>query len=168
VIKAAIVETCLKVSDDGMRKSYDWSVAKVFNHCGEVCLKVASGKPLPDEFKKIVRFEFNKLKDSVTAEGEGWSHDRTRFGEKLVGDGVAKVRVDTFSNGFIPLDEQLTLARQMLSAVEKRVLTATAERAVSLKKRAKRVTVVIDHLVAEIERQNKLVAEVNAMSAEVK
>ncbi len=164
-VKAIIANICRKVSDDNLRVSYNWSMGRVFNECGEQCLKISAGKALPVEFKTLVRFEFNKLKDSVTS-GDGWTHDRSRFGEKLVDGGVAKVRVDTFSNEFIALNEQLELARKIYSAVERQLVSATAEKAVGLKKRAKKAQVVIDYLVAEIARQEAVKAEVAAMVAD--
>ena len=164
-VKAIIANICRKVSDDNLRVSYNWSMGRVFNECGEQCLKISAGKALPVEFKTLVRFEFNKLKDSVTS-GDGWTHDRSRFGEKLVDGGVTKVRVDTFSNEFIGLSEQLELARKIYSAVERQLVSATTEKAVGLKKRAKKAQVVIDYLIAEIARQEAVKVEVAALVKE--
>lgn len=158
-VVATLREACVKVKEGTV--VYDWSMDKAFTATGEAC-KFENVSRLPSDFKDIVRFEFNKLKEAVMSK-DGWNHTRTRTGFKFTIDGVEATRTDSFVNSAIPLDEQLSGARHLLDKCAKR-LAATAKDTkpyLALVKRQARLIREIDFLTAEIERQKRLVAEVN-------
>lgn len=163
-IAATIQKEVVSVSEDMSRTSYSWSIGKCFNECGLAC-KFEDTNNLPDEFKSIVRFEFNKLKESVLSR-DGFSLHRSAEGYLHTRDGIELQRVDAWRKSAIPLDEQLRGARMLLSKAEKSATNdkATAESRLAAKKRANRLLKEIDHLRAESERQAILVAEVKILS----
>lgn len=169
-IVATLMASVQTTNVDGSRVSYDWSIAKAFRNCGEAC-KFADVNVLPDEFKKIVRFEFNKMKDSVLS-NDGFELVRSVESPVLVSDGVAIMRTDKSRKTAVAMDEQLVLAIAMLGSVTNKLSTATQEKAVSLKKRAKAIQLRIDYLRAEIGRQEELVkianTALNTSDSEVK
>lgn len=161
-VTAILTENVVKTSTDGLRVSYDWGIGKMFRLVGEAC-GFSNPAALPDEFKKIVRFEFNKLRDSVLNK-DGFELTRSREGHKLVPEGIAEVRTDTHVKVAISLERQLELAILGLSAVTKSLATATEEKAVNLKRKVTAYNMRIDYFRQEIARQKELVAEVNKLS----
>lgn len=161
-----ILDTVVKNSKDGLRVSYDWGIGKVFRITGEAC-GFQNPNVLPDEFKKIVRFEFNKLKDKVLNK-DGFELSRSREGFKLVPDGIAELRTDTFVKTAISLERQLELAIKGLASVTASLSTATAEKAVNLKRKQVAFSMRIDYFRQEIARQKELVEVVNKVNVEGK
>src|SRR5438046_1907363 len=72
-IRAVCYNTVVKVRDTST--SFTWSLGKVISACAEACQ--LSIKDTPDDFKRIVKFEFNKLKEQV-ATNDSWTLDRSR------------------------------------------------------------------------------------------
>jgi hypothetical protein len=159
----ALREHCVK-SKDGI-VIFDWSMDKAFTACGEEC-KFENSSRLPSDFKDIVRFEFNKLKDAVMSK-DGWTHEKTRTGYKFTIDGVEGTRSDVFTNKALPLDEQLKGARHLLDKCGKRLAAVAKDTKpyLALIKRQARLIREIDFLNAEIKRQETIRAEVNATVA---
>ncbi len=158
-----LVATVVKKSKDGLRTSYDWSIAKVFRLVGEGC--GFSGDVLPDDFRKIVRFEFNKLREAVI-NSDGFELTRSREGFKMTLDGMAETRTDVYENVAISLERQLELAISGAAITDKAMATATAEKRHNLKKKYNAYQMRIDYLRKELERQSELVKIANAVSSE--
>lgn len=160
-IVQALLANCVAKSKDGASIAYNWSMDKAFQATGEAC-KMENVHRLPGDFKDIVRFEFNKLKDSVMS-GGNWEHKRTRTGYAFTIDGIEATRSDSYRNSALPLSEQLDGARKLFSKVGNQLSTCPkdSKRYLALNKRAVRLTREIDFLTAEIERQARLSAEVN-------
>lgn len=159
-IKLAIVETVVKESDDKSRVSYTWSMDSVFTACGEKC-QIADTKNLPEELKHIIRFEFNKLKESIT-NGDGWTFKRSTVTPVLTIDNVEYRRTDTFTNSAVSLEMQLQGAVALLNRAGVSLSKAkTAESAEKLNRRIKRLHKEIAGLRDEMDKQKLLVIEVN-------
>ena len=156
-VKTAIKDGCVRKSKDGLSTSYDWSFAKACNSVAEVL--VLDNRILPDELRNIVRFEFNKLKESILS-GSEWTHTRTRQGVALVNGSIVARRIDT-SEKSIPLKEQLEGAIVMLDKIGKQIGTASLEKKVGLQKRERMLLKEILFLRATIAENAKLVAEIN-------
>lgn len=157
-IQAAILETVVKVTSSGA-KSYDWSSGKIFTATGEKC-KMPDVTKLPEDFKTIVRFELDKLRHEVNS-NDGFVDKRTKLGYVNTRDGIELQRNVVSNKAHIPLAEKLRGARILADAYGKGIARAkTAEAASRIRKALNRVHMQIDHLNAEIARQNELQAEV--------
>jgi len=154
-IVATVYNTVVKVRD--VSTSYNWSLGKVITACAEVC-KVPV-KDTPDDFKRIVKFEFDKLKNLV-AMNNSYELERSK-GDFILKDGQIKGRLTNIYTRFIALEEQLTEATQIYSRIFEKFKDKdlSMEKRSTLRKKMNRYLVVIDHTRAEIERQKKLQAE---------
>lgn len=156
-----IVDTVVKKSQDNLTTSYNWAIARVFNKCAENC-NITDKKNLPAEFKDIVRFEFNKLKELVLSdESVQWEHIRSRMGYVFTQDGVRERKMDTYENPAVPIEKQLEVAVRMFDKIEVQISKATAERAVSLRKRRNRLHKEILFLRETISTQKTVLAEMS-------
>lgn len=158
-IKAIVTEICVKVSKDGLNTSYNWSFASV---CADVAkLAHLPSAILPDDLKSIVRFEFNKLKESILT-SDGWIDSTTRFGYALT-QGEIQYRRSTvalFDN--LPLERKLQGARILLDKAGKSLASAkTNEQSVNARKRIRSIEKELNFLTIELDNQNKLIAEIN-------
>lgn len=164
-VKSVICASCVKQSADKSAIAYNWSMDRVFTACGEAC-KFENTTRLPGDFKEIVRFEFNKFKDSVMSK-DGWTHLRSRESFAFTIDGVELRRTDTHANAAISLETQIAGARSLLDKCAASLAKADkgTTRYQQLSKRQSRLVREIDFLKNEIERQSRLSAEVNKSNA---
>lgn len=156
-VKLTIRETCVREAKDKSGVSYTWSIAHVFNAVGEACKMDSS--VLPAELKDLVRFEFNKLRDSVLS-GSQFTHKRSRFGYAFRDGSCEQTRNDYFINTSLPLSEQLA---GMLILLDKNgvslVKAKNAESKERLERRQRNMLKEITFLRNEIETQSKAIAE---------
>lgn len=153
--------TVIKVSDDQSRTCYTWSFDKI---CSAVAgtLNIEDSRNLPDELKSIVRFEFNKFRDSVLSDSD-YVLKGTTDSYALTIDGVESRRNVRYSNDKITLEKQLTGALVLLDktgiAVSKAKNQESSERLV---KRQRRLLREIAGLRLDIAEKDKaLLAAVN-------
>ncbi len=158
-IKASLCKNCVKTSQDASAIIYDWSMDKAFRTCGEAC-QMPDVKKLPDDFKSIVRFEFNKLKDEVLNNPK-WTQTKSRETWVFNADGVGQNRTDTFKNTALALDEKITGAVIVLSKTEKMLAAADrgTKRFQQLRRKANALRGELDFLREEKQRQAELSKE---------
>lgn len=165
-IKATIQDVVVKVSIDGGNTSFTWSIAKCYEECGVAC-HIDNVEKLPSEFKSIVSFEFNKLKEATLSK-DGFDHIKSREGYAYKDDQIVASRNDSFIKRAIPLAEQLKGAVILLSRVEKSIEKAESpEKRSNLHKRFNRYAKEINWLRDEIAAQEKVVAEINEAATEL-
>lgn len=160
-IKATVYATVVKVRDTS--KSFNWSVGKVITACAEACnIPVVN---TPQDFKRIVKFEFNKLKDEV-ATNDSYELKRSRE-DFILNDGTMMGRLTNVHHKFISLDIQLDEARKMYSRLGTKLTdeNLSAEKRKAIAKRMQKLVVVMDHVTCEIARQTKLQAEANSATS---
>lgn len=155
-IKAVVVATVVKVRDTSV--SFNWSLGKIISACAEACKQPLTATP--ENFKRIVKFEFGKLRTSI-ATNPDFELIRSKE-DYILNDGEMKARLTNTSHKIIALDKQLLEARKMYSRLGDKMVdeTISAEKRSTIRKRMNKVIVVIDHVTAEIERQIKLQSEV--------
>lgn len=154
VVKATVMATVVRVRDTSI--SFNWSLGKVITACAEACKLPVQ---VPDDFKKIVKFEFGKMRD-VVANDPDYELARSRQ-DYILNNGQMKARLTNVSLKIIALEEQLNEARKAYSrlGVKSTDESLSAEKRSSIRKKLNNYVVVMDHVSAEIERQKKLQAE---------
>lgn len=153
-IKATVHATVVKVRDTSV--SFNWSVGKVISACADACKIPVTNTP--DDFKRIVKFEFEKLRD-IVAKNDSYELTRSRQ-DYVLADGQMKGRLTNIHLKLIPLQEQLQEASKMYSRLGNKMTdeSLSAEKRATIRKRMQKVLVVIDHTRAEIQRQEELIA----------
>jgi hypothetical protein len=158
-IRAALANNCVKVSEDASATSYNWSMNRAFTKAGEAC-QMDDVKNLPEDFKTIVRFELDKLRDLVMNNPK-WALLKSRESWVFNSDGVNQHRADTFKNTALSLQEQLQGATVMLVKTE--ALLAKADRGTKrfqqLRRKANAIRGEQQFIREEIARQEALAAE---------
>ncbi len=159
-IIAVVQATVVKVRDTST--SFNWSVGKVISACAEAC-----NLPLqdtPEDFKRIVKFEFDKLKDCI-ARNDSFELVRSRK-DFVLQNGTMKARMTNISLALISLETQLQEARNAYSRLGFKLTDASLsqDRRKAIAKKAQRYVVIIDHVSAEITRQEKLKADAEALA----
>ncbi len=154
-IKATVYATVVKVRDTSI--SFNWSLGRVISACAETCK--LSITETPADFKRIVKFEFDKLKQQ-TAENSSYELIRSRE-DFIMNDGQMKGRLTNIHTKFIDLNTQLIEAKKMYSRLGIKMTdeNLSAEKRSTIRKRMNKIVVVIDHVTCEIARQEKLIAD---------
>ena len=154
-IKATVYATVVKVRDTSV--SFNWSLGRVISACAEACK--LSITETPADFKRIVKFEFDKLKQQ-TAENSSYELIRSRE-DFIMNDGQMKGRLTNIHTKFIDLNTQLIEAKKMYSRLGVKMTdeNLSAEKRSAIRKRMNKIIVVIDHVTCEIARQEKLIAD---------
>lgn len=150
-IAATVYTTAVKQRDAST--SYNWSIGRIITACAE-----AHGldvKNTPENFKLIVKFEIEKLRKKVESGYDELSRSKEDF---VLKDGQMKGRLTNTYLKFITLETQLTEARKIYTRLGHKLTdeTLSQEKRSAIFKRMRSYTVVIDHLEAEIKRQNEL------------
>lgn len=158
-IKGAISDTVVKVSEDKSRTSYTWSFDRVCSAVAVAC-QVVDARNLPSEMKEIVRFEFNKLKETILSNPD-WILKGSSEGFAFTIDGIEARRTDRFSNDNISLENQLIGARVLLNKVGVAMAKASnAETTHKLNKRKQSIMRLMMALETEIASQNQVLKEI--------
>ncbi len=154
-IKATVYNTVCKVRDTSV--SFSWQLGKVISACAEVCKLPL--KDTPDDFKRIVKFEFQKLKESVI--DNGYELDRSKE-DFILKDGDMKARLTNIYSRFVAIETQIIEARKAFDRIHVKIAdeSLSMEKRSTLRKKANRYLIIIDHKTAELERQKVLQAEV--------
>lgn len=154
-IRATVYATVVKTRDTST--SYVWSLGKVISACAERCEQPLTNTP--EDFKRIVKFEFDKLKTEV-AINDSYELDRSKA-DYILRDGQIKGRLTNVYSRYVTLEKQLDEARAIFSRLGEKLDNPelSAEKRSALRKKHKQYLVVIDHCKAEIERQRILVEE---------
>jgi hypothetical protein len=154
-VKRVIQDTCCKHKNS--TTFYNWQF-------GNVCVKIEEHLGLktgaiPAELKEIIRFEFNKFKDSIfeslskdyelvrTREGFGRSHG------EIVG------RLTQTSERVTTLEEKVRCVKEQFDRVGKQLAVASQEKAQKLKLKQA-------HLFAELDLYQKTTEELQKALAE--
>ncbi|HEX9232445.1 MAG TPA: hypothetical protein VF849_00060 [Blattabacteriaceae bacterium] len=156
-IKATVYATVVKVRNTST--SFNWSVGKVISACAEACNLPITNTPA--DFKRIVKFEFDKLKHNI-AQNSSYELKRSRE-DFILSDGTMLGRLTNVHTKFIELETQLLEASKMYSRLGVKMTdeTLSSEKRSAIRKRMNKLVVVQDHVRAEIARQAVLVAEAN-------
>ena len=155
-VTQVVKDTAIKIANDGTATAYNWSVGKVFAESEMKFAEYLLNGKLPPMLKDIIRFEFNKLKETVMS-NENWQALRTRETYVLTPDSVEKRRTDTFGLKAISLEEQLLGATGLLDKVGKALAkSGNEETTIRLNKRQRRIVKEIDFIRQEMARQNAL------------
>jgi len=151
-IRATVFNTVVRTRDTSV--SYNWGIGRVITACAEAHkLPVVN---TPDDFKRIVKFEIEKLRSQV-ALNDSWELVRSRE-DFVMNDGLMKGRLTNTHLKFIPLETQLEEARKLYSRLGTKMSDAnlSAEKRAGIRKRMQKVLAVVDHTSAEIKRQAEL------------
>src|SRR5207237_495465 len=137
--------------------TYNWSLGKVIAACAEAAkLPVAN---TPEDFKRIVKFEFAKLRDEIATTPD---YDLIRSKQDFVlSNGQMKARLTNISLKIISLEKQLDEARKAYSRIGFKLTddSLSVEKRKTVSKKMHNYQVVIDHTIAELARQQKLQVE---------
>ena len=155
-IQALLSKTCIKEAEDKSRVAYSWNIGKVFSEMEKNFPNILLNGKLPEGFKSIVRFEFNKLKDSVMT-SEHWEARRSTISYALTSDGVEKRRQDLFGMKVITLEDQLNGARILLDKVGKSLAKSKSQEDTQrINKRKNRILKEIMFLTDAINMRNSV------------
>jgi hypothetical protein len=161
-IVATVYATVVKVRDTST--SFNWSLGKVISACAEACKLPL--QDTPEEFKRIVKFEFDKLRD-FTARNDSFELVRSRK-DFVLNDGQMKARIVNTSLAIVKLEIQLQEARDVFSRLGFKLTDASlsVDKRSAIRKKLQKYIVVIDHVSAEIERQSRLQVEASKLQLE--
>ena len=159
-IVATVHATVVKVRETST--SFNWSLGKVITECAQACNIPLQGTP--EQFKRIVKFEFDKLKD-VVANKDGYELIRSRK-DFVLKDGQMKARLTNISLALVSLEVQLQEARSAHSRLGFKLTDASlnAEKRATVRKKMMSFVVIMDHVCAEMSRQEKLKAEAEILA----
>lgn len=134
-----ISDTCITETPDKSRTAFAWNIGKVFSNAEKQFGNLLLNGKLPETLKDMIRFEFNKLKDTTMSD-KNWTAIRSTKSFVLRPDGIERRRQDLYGLKAISLQEQLTGARTLLDKVGKSLANSkNEETTLRMKKRQNRL-----------------------------